>query len=721
MSDHYKTNLQHIHDELKRIDRLIDLQVTKFRENNKIMDGFKGVYISEDEVNTLLESNSSYFVDDNDQSINLLKSHLIELESEIAQKTINSLENGIELRLSSIANIFDLTSFELDCILICLAPALDRKYEKIYAYLNDDVTKKHPTVDLVLNLLCSSIEAKIDSRKYFDNSGNLFKHNLIEFTGENPGNILSRFIKVDDKIINFILGNDFLDIMIEPYCKLLEQYMSLDDLILQDDLKNQIINIKESYTENITVKTFFKCFLQGHYGSGKKAIAQAICKEYGINILIVDIGAIIDNERDFENIIQLIFREALLQGSSVFLEHFERLYTEDTKNTFYRNILFKNLEEFNGITYISSKERLELTEKQNNLFKIEIQKPDYSMRKELWKSFLDAKIHEEDINSLANKFKFTPGQIKDSIGSGKRFAALEGRQNVTAEDIYKGCKEQSSQKLSNLAKRIKSNYKWNDLILPKDKKEQLRELMNYVKNRGTVYHEWGFDKRLSLGKGLNVSFSGSSGTGKTMAAEVIASGLNLELYKVDLSTVVSKYIGETEKNLNKIFDAAEESNAILFFDEADALFGKRSEVKDSHDRYANIEISYLLQKMEENEGIVILATNLSQNIDNAFLRRMHFTIEFPFPDETSRFEIWKTLIPEKAPVDGDINFDFLAHNFQLAGGNIKNIIVNAAFYAAEGSGTINMNHLILGIKREYYKIGKVCSQSDFGEYYDLII
>lgn len=719
--NHRKNSLQHLQDELKRIDILIDIQVAKFRQNNKIMDGLRGVYISEDEVNTLLESDSSYFVDDEDNSINLLKSHLIELESEITQKTLNSLENGIELRLSSLAKIFDLTSFELDCILICLAPALDRKYEKLYAYLNDDVTKKHPTIDLVLNLLCSSIEAKIDSRKYFDKSGNLFKYNLIEFTGENPENILSRFIKVDDRIINFILGNNFLDIRIEPYCKLFEQYMNSVDLILSDDLKNQIINITKSYTENITAKTSFKCFLQGHYGAGKKAIAQAICKKYGINLIFVDLEAIIGSEIDFENTIQLIFREAILLGSSVFLEHLECLYAEDVKNTFYRNTLFKNLEEFNGITFISSKKRLELTEKQNNMFKIEIQKPDYSMRKELWKNFLNEEIGEKDITELANKFKFTPGQIKDSIESGKRFAALEGRQNVTAEDLYNGCKEQSSQKLSNLAKKIKSNYKWNDLILPRDKKEQLKELMNYVKNKGIVYQDWGFDKKLSLGKGLNVSFSGQSGTGKTMAAEVIASELNLELYKVDLSTVVSKYIGETEKNLNKIFDAAEESNAILFFDEADALFGKRSEVKDSHDRYANIEISYLLQKMEENQGIVILATNLSQNMDEAFLRRMHFTIEFPFPDETSRLEIWKTLIPEKAPVDGDINFDFLAHNFQLAGGNIKNIIVNAAFYAAEGSGTINMNHLILGIKREYQKIGKVCSQSDFGEYYDLII
>jgi SpoVK/Ycf46/Vps4 family AAA+-type ATPase len=235
-----------------------------------------------------------------------------------------------------------------------------------------------------------------------------------------------------------------------------------------------------------------------------------------------------------------------------------------------------------------------------------------------------------------------------------------------------------------------------------------------------VYYDWGFDDKLSLGKGLNVLFSGPSGTGKTMAAEVIASELSLDLYKIDLSMIVSKYIGETEKNLNRIFKEAEQSNAILFFDEADALFGKRSEVQDSHDRYANIEISYLLQKMEENEGIVILASNLSQNIDDAFLRRMHFTVEFPFPEEEYRYKIWKSLFPVEAPLSGDIDYEFLAKRFKLSGGNIKNIVVNSAFLAAENSGVIAMDDVINAAKREFQKIGKVCSQSEFGKYYGLI-
>jgi SpoVK/Ycf46/Vps4 family AAA+-type ATPase len=235
-----------------------------------------------------------------------------------------------------------------------------------------------------------------------------------------------------------------------------------------------------------------------------------------------------------------------------------------------------------------------------------------------------------------------------------------------------------------------------------------------VKYRERVYGEWGFDQKLSLGKGLSVLFSGPSGTGKTMAAEIIAGALGLELYKIDLSTVVSKYIGETEKNLSRIFVEAETSNAILFFDEADALFGKRSEVKDSHDRYANIEIGYLLQRMEEYEGVVILATNFRKNMDEAFVRRLQFTVEFPFPNEYDRRKIWEGIWPEDTPRDPALDLDFMARRFEITGGNIRNIALAAAFLAADDGNVVTMNHLLHGTKREFQKMGKVVAENEFG-------
>jgi AAA+ superfamily predicted ATPase len=265
--------------------------------------------------------------------------------------------------------------------------------------------------------------------------------------------------------------------------------------------------------------------------------------------------------------------------------------------------------------------------------------------------------------------------------------------------------------------KITPRYSWEDLVLPDDKKKQLKEVGSYVKNYSRVYESWGFEKH-SIGKGLNFMFSGPSGTGKTMAAEILASDLKLPMYRIGLSMVVNKYIGETEKNLNRIFEDAEKSNAILFFDEADALFGKRTEVKDAHDRYANVKISYLLQKMEEHEGIVILATSHKKEVDDAFTRRLQFIVEFPFPNEECRLEIWKKVFPEITPKD-DIDFDFLS-KLKLSGGEIRDIAVTAAFLSAENSDRITLEQIIKAVKREYRKKGRVFGKREFGKYYDLI-
>ena len=240
----------------------------------------------------------------------------------------------------------------------------------------------------------------------------------------------------------------------------------------------------------------------------------------------------------------------------------------------------------------------------------------------------------------------------------------------------------------------------------------LREICNHVKYRDRVYGDWGFGRKLALGKGLAVLFAGPSGTGKTMAAGIIAAELGLDLYKIDLSTVISKYIGETEKNLSRVFEEAETSNAILFFDEADALFGKRSEVRDSHDRYANVEVGYLLQRMEEYEGVAILATNLRKNMDDAFVRRLHFTVDFPFPDEEDRHRIWKGIWPQDTPLDATIDLDLLASRYEVAGGNIKNIAVAAAFLAADEGEVVRMSHVIQATLREYQKTGKLLVEED---------
>ena len=323
-----------------------------------------------------------------------------------------------------------------------------------------------------------------------------------------------------------------------------------------------------------------------------------------------------------------------------------------------------------------------------------------------------------DLGALATKFRFTAGQISDAAATARNLARWRDPEagQLTLDDLHVACRLQSNRKLGTLARKITPFYAWDDIVLPADRLQQLREICNQVKHRSQVYDAWGFDRKLSMGKGLNVLFSGPSGTGKTMAAEIMAGELGLDLYKIDLSTVVSKYIGETEKNLARIFEEAETSNAILFFDEADALFGRRSEVRDSHDRYANIEISYLLQRMEEYDGMAILATNLHKNMDEAFVRRMHFTVEFPFPDAANRLRIWEKIWPAETPRNPNLDPAFMARRFELAGGSIRNIALAAAFLAADDGQVVDIGHVIRATQREYQKMGKIVMDGEFGEY-----
>jgi SpoVK/Ycf46/Vps4 family AAA+-type ATPase len=286
---------------------------------------------------------------------------------------------------------------------------------------------------------------------------------------------------------------------------------------------------------------------------------------------------------------------------------------------------------------------------------------------------------------------------------------------VTLADLNAACRLQSSPKLAALAKKIEPHYAWADIVLPTDRLAQLREICDQVRFRARVHEDWGFGRKLALGKGLAVLFAGPSGTGKTMAAEIIAGELGLDLYKIDLALVVSKYIGETEKNLARIFAEAEASNAILFFDEADALFGKRGEVGDAHDRYANLEVAYLLQRIEEYEGITILATNLRKNMDDAFVRRMQFIVEFPFPSERDRLRIWEQVWPASLPRDPALDLAFMARRCEIAGGNIRNVALAAAFLAAADGGVVTNQHLARATRREYQKMGKVVGEGEFGE------
>jgi SpoVK/Ycf46/Vps4 family AAA+-type ATPase len=719
----YADNLEYLLDELSRIDLLIRVYLESLREGfPEAGDEFRGLYISEAEIEQI-QRNSGF-----GSQIGILPDLRIErlteinvIREEIDAKKEESLKKGRELRLHTLCELFGLDPYEKDIMLIGLAPELNLKYEKLYSYFQNDVTKKKPTVDLVLTLLFPTIEEKIKSREYFFPSSSLRKNqiiHLIEGEANVGSSLISSFIKIDERIINYLLGFDELDLRIRNFSYVIKSNRSFADLILPEDFKSKLMNIASRYSGN---KLSSKLLFCGPSGSGKKTAAEAICKEAGINLLVVDSKILLEGQSS--EIVDLVMREALLQNSALYLQAFD-LLLEDKEQKNSPELLVQTLKTFPGWIFLAGTEsiKFDISLINNGFIPYSFPLPSYSVRKQLWESCLkDYKLAEEvDLNALASKFRFSGGQIMDAARTACSFTGETNPASpvLSMENLYKGCKVQSNQKLSSLALKVNPHYTWEDIVLPKDTLDHLKEVSGFIEYKGKVYSDWGFEKKLSLGKGLNVLFSGPPGTGKTMAAEILAKEAKLDLYKIDLSSLVSKYIGETEKNLKKVFDEAETSNSILFFDEADALFGKRSEVKDSHDRYANIETSYLLQKMEGHEGIVILASNLSKNIDDAFLRRMHFKIDFVSPEEKLREKLWRSVFPNEVPVDNNLDFKFLS-TFMITGGNIKNIALSAAFLASSDSGIIKMEHILKATKREIQKIGKLFVKEDFGTYYEL--
>jgi hypothetical protein len=408
----------------------------------------------------------------------------------------------------------------------------------------------------------------------------------------------------------------------------------------------------------------------------------------------------------------LLEREATLLGFGLYLDATGR----DPADLATVGALEDAIQHLGTFLVVGSRERWQ-TDRET--LAVRLSKPDTGAQRSLWQGALAGVHHSLDghVEELVQQFDLGPEAISRAVGAAQSRARLRAPDDgaaVGAADLWAACRELAGWQLDELAQRIVPCYAWDDIVLPEDVNRQLREIAAQVANRPQVYETWGFGAKLSRGRGISALFAGPSGTGKTMAAEILARHLDLDLYRIDLAGVVSKYIGETEKNLKKVFDTAEESGAILFFDEADALFGKRTEVKDSHDRYANIEVNYLLQRMEDYRGLAILATNRKSALDRAFLRRLRFLVDFPFPDAASRCVIWKKVFPAKAAVDG-LDPGFLAR-LEITGGNIRNIALNAAFLAADEGALIGMAQVMHATRREYAKIDKLATQAEFGPY-----
>jgi AAA+ superfamily predicted ATPase len=620
-------------------------------------------------------------------------------------RTEVSRDAGVDLRLDRMTRRFNLSDTEVDILLITLAPEIDPRYERLFAYLQDDVTKKRPSVDLVLNLLTHSFEEKLKLRQLFTDNEKLLKSRLlIRFANgsDREPTLLAHHLRTAGRVVEHLLGFPGLDDRLLGHASLEMPGNWHTANRLRADL---LTRLHDAVNNGLAEATLPMLAFFGGYGVGKRAAARHVSKKLDRPLIFVDLQSFAESDIGLLEGTKLTLRDGLLLGANLYLEHWDSIVEDDRPP----DDVFHMLVGYPGLVIVAGEKSWQPKGDQRNrrILRVSFEKADYEHRLQSWQHHLDGKNLQ--LSELANQFQFSPGQIEDAVATALDYADWQ-QQPLTEVDLFAASRAHSNQKLAALATKIVPRYDWKDIVLPPDTIAQLQEMVNTVRQKPLVYGEWGFGRKLALGKGLNGLFAGESGTGKTMAADIMAGQLGQDLYKIDLSMLVSKYIGETEKNLNRVFTEAQTSNAILFFDEADAIFGKRSEVKDSHDRYANIEISYLLQRMETYDGVVILATNLRANLDEAFTRRLHFIVEFPFPEAKDREIIWQVNFPPETPLAADIDFELLAQRYRITGGNIRNIIMAAAFLAAEKGDSVNMDHLLHAARREYQKMGRLIDE-----------
>ncbi len=553
--------------------------------------------------------------------------------------------------------------------------------------------------------------------------GNFFRY-LTESTARTsnePG--LADKIVLSRRVSGFILGINQLDEELVDIATIFDRTESLEGIYIRHNEYQRIHDyIQEIVYNGDRIGNVLN--LYGQNGIGKKHLLKHAAQALGFNLIFVDFAKLkIRPQNSIRPLLDKIYLEYLLTGSLPCFINMdqEEDFDDDPNAVKTRDMrLVTTIEyiekEFWLVIWLSRIKEDELTKHNVSLVCMELPMLTVSERIVLWDVFSQDYNLAEDIDTVlcANQYILTPKSIKDVLDTANNLALSDNRSLIEREDILQGVKQHSVNQLGRYATLINAVFTWDDLVIDEEQKREMQLICNQIKYRNVVGEEWGFNEKTPYGRGLCALFYGSPGTGKTMAVQVMANELGLDLYRIDLSQLVSKYIGETEKNISDLFRRAKNINALLFFDEADSLFAKRSEVKDAHDRYANADTAHLLQKLEEYEGISILATNYVNNIDDAFKRRIKYMINFVFPTPEVRLKLWKTVLPKKVVLEEEIDFEFFAYNFELAGSNIKDILTTAAYIAASEHTGLANRHIVEAVKLNFKKYGKILTNEDFG-------
>jgi hypothetical protein len=594
-------------------------------------------------------------------------------------------------RLDEAVARLGLDALDSSVLALCVAPELQPRYGRLYAYLQDDVTRRLASPRLAAELLAGEGVPPPDVLACFEPGGRLLSGGAIRLvTIDAVSTLADRPVKVADRLVAFLLGAGELG------------GAATGTRLRRIDAESAVgraASIAE-LAPLLAAHTLLPLVVCGPDAGAVVAAAAGTP--------VVVLGA-----RELDKVESLADARlaAVLAGSRLCIDGIGDLDPAQ------RSVLLRAVDESpERLVLICASRREAAALSDRPALIMEVPLPSFAERGRAWSAFTGV----SDPSEVAAKFRLSIEQVRAAAEVSLITARTRGDDAPLAADLDLGARHASSSRLGELASHLEPAYAWEDLVLPERQLDLLRSISAYLRHRDQVLSQWGYEVTVSRTQGLKVLFAGESGTGKTMAAQVLGAQLGLDLFRVDLATIVSKYIGETEKNLERIFTAADGSNAILFFDEADALFGKRSEVSDSHDRYANIEVAYLLQRMEAYPGAVILATNFRRNIDDAFVRRLDFLIDFPFPEAEDRRRIWRLVLPGAAPLADDVDFDFLAERFKLSGGAIRNCSLAAAFRAADEGSVIEMRHLVRAVAQEYGKQGRLTLETDFDRFHAMV-
>lgn len=595
--------------------------------------------------------------------------------------------------LDRVCQLFSLSSFERDILLMCACMEFSGDFAGLCAAVQGETQRAYPTFSLALATLSNAHWDALAPQ------APLRRWRLIDIA---EGRALTLCpLRIDERILHYLAGTDYID---ERLAEMIEPLLEVGDLVPSHQKLAEQIGLVWSHRSKTVLPVVQLC---GSEPTSKRAIAATICKRLDITLNIMPVQVVPSAPSEMETLIRLWEREAILNRSALLLDC-DKIDTTDAART---NAIGRFIERVNSFLFVTSRERMHI--QQRSAVSFDVHKPTTEEQNILWQSTLAdlAPQLNGQVNRLVAQFNLSPSTIRAAYTEAAGNLS-QGEEKDLGKILWNACRMQARPRLDELAQRIPPAADWQDLVLPTAQEQMLQEIAAHVRQRAIVYQTWGFAAKNARGLGISALFAGASGTGKTLAAEVLAHELHLDLYRIDLSSVISKYIGETEKNLRRVFDAAEEGGVILLFDEADALFGKRSDVKDSHDRYANIEVSYLLQRMECYPGLAILTTNLKSSLDTAFQRRIRFVVQFPFPDAAQRAEIWRRVFPANTPCEG-LDPTNLAQ-LSVSGGNIRNIALNAAFLAADAGEPVQMKHLLRAARTEYAKLEKSLTEAEIG-------